>query len=92
MSEQELIDITRNAIWLSMQIAFPVMMVALIVGVAIGLFQALTQIQEMTLTFVPKILAIMLTSFLLMPAMFVLLRNFMNRLTDLIIAGGGAMQ
>ncbi len=88
MSEEELIDITRDAIWLAMEISFPVMMVALIVGVAVGLFQALTQIQEMTLTFVPKILAIMVTVFLLMPTMFLLLRNFMQRLTDMIIAGG----
>lgn len=88
MNEQELIDVTRDAIWLSMEIAFPVMLVALVVGVAVGLFQALTQIQEMTLTFVPKILAIMLTVFILMPTMFLLLRNFMQRLTDMIIAGG----
>lgn len=90
MNEQELIDITRDSIWLAMQIAFPVMMVALIVGVVVGLFQALTQIQEMTLTFVPKILAIMATCFLLMPVMFTLLRNFTLRLTDMIISGGSA--
>ena len=88
MSEQELIDLTRESIWLTIQISTPVMIVALVVGVAIGLLQALTQIQEMTLTFVPKILAIMAVTFVGMPAMFVLLRNFMLHISDLIIAGG----
>lgn len=84
MGEQELIDMTREAIWLTIQIAFPVMLVALIVGVVIGLLQALTQIQEMTLTFVPKILAILLTAFVLMPGMFLLLRNYMQHIAEVI--------
>lgn len=88
MSEQELIDLTRESIWLTIQISMPVMIVALVVGVAIGLLQALTQIQEMTLTFVPKILAILGVTFVGMPAMFVLLRNFMLHIMDLVIAGG----
>ncbi len=88
MSEQELIDLTRESIWLTIQISWPVMLVALVVGVAIGLLQALTQIQEMTLTFVPKILAILAITFFFMPAMFVLLRNFMLRIAELIISSG----
>lgn len=88
MSEQELIDLAREALWVALQISLPVMLVALVVGVIIGLFQALTQIQEMTLSFVPKIVAILGTSFLLMPGMFLILRNFMVRLTDMIVAGG----
>jgi flagellar biosynthetic protein FliQ len=88
MGEQELIELTREAIWLTIQIALPVMIVALVVGVVIGLLQALTQIQEMTLTFVPKILAILATVFLLMPGMFLLLRNYMLQITDLIVGGG----
>lgn len=88
MSEQELIDLTRQSIWLTIQISLPVMIVALVVGVAIGLLQALTQIQEMTLTFVPKILSILAVTFVLMPSMFLLLRNFMYQISDMIIAGG----
>ncbi len=88
MSEQELIDLARESLWIALQISLPVMLVALVVGVIIGLFQALTQIQEMTLSFVPKIVAILGASFLLMPGMYLLLKNFMVRLTDLIITGG----
>lgn len=88
MGEQALIDMTREAIWITIQIAFPVMLVALIVGIVIGLLQALTQIQEMTLTFVPKILAILVACFLLMPAMFLILRNYMMHIADMIVTGG----
>ena len=55
------IDISREAILLLVRIAAPVMVIALVVGLVISLFQALTQIQEQTLTFVPKILAIFIT-------------------------------
>lgn len=88
MSEQELIDLTREAIWLTIQISAPAMIVALIVGVAIGLLQALTQIQEMTLTFVPKILAILGITFAMMPSMFLLLRSYIQHIADLIVGMG----
>lgn len=88
MSETELINLAQESLLLSLQIALPVMLVALVVGVTIGLFQALTQIQELTLSFVPKIIAILGTSFILMPGMYLLLKNFMTRITDMIIAGG----
>lgn len=88
MSETELINLAQDALLLSLQISLPVMLIALVVGVIIGLFQALTQIQEMTLSFVPKIIAILGSSFILMPGMYLLLKNFMVRLTDIIIAGG----
>ena len=58
MNEADVIDVAQDAIWVIIKIAGPVMFVALIVGLVISLFQALTQIQEMTLTFVPKIIAI----------------------------------
>jgi len=60
----------------------PILGVALIVGVIIGLFQALTQIQEQTLIYAPKIIAIFLTLLLTLPFMGSLLSNFMVRITD----------
>ncbi|MDY8108082.1 flagellar biosynthesis protein FliQ [Fulvimarina sp. 2208YS6-2-32] len=58
MNQAEAIDIVQSAIWTIVVASAPAVGVAMIVGVIIALFQALTQIQEMTLTFVPKILAI----------------------------------
>ena len=58
MTGPEVLDVARDAIITLVVVAAPVMMVGLVVGVAISLLQALTQIQEMTLAFVPKILAI----------------------------------
>ena len=58
MSEGELLDVLREGLWMALIMASPVLGVALVVGLAIGLFQALTSVQEMTLTFVPKLGAI----------------------------------
>ncbi len=55
MSETQIFDILRQALWISVMISAPLLAVALIAGVVIGLFQALTSVQEMTLTFVPKV-------------------------------------
>ena len=51
-------DTLREGLWVSVIISFPILAVALVAGLMVGLFQALTSIQEMTLTFVPKLLAI----------------------------------
>ena len=55
MDENLIFDLTRQALWIAVRMSAPMLAVALVVGVVIGLFQALTSIQEMTLTFVPKI-------------------------------------
>ena len=88
MTQTELIDITREAILLTMKIGAPVMLIGLLVGVVIALVQALTQIQEMTLVFVPKILAIFVTMLVALPFMGALLGQYMTRLVDMIIVGG----
>lgn len=85
MDETEIIDFTREAIVLIIKISAPVMVVGLVVGVLISLVQALTQIQEMTLTFVPKMLAIFLTIFILFPTMTSLLIAFMEKIADKIV-------
>jgi flagellar biosynthesis protein FliQ len=54
MTEELIYDLTRQGLWISVVISAPMLTVALIVGVVIGLLQALTSVQEMTLTFVPK--------------------------------------
>ena len=67
MTGAEAIDFARESIYLLLILAAPGMLTALVVGVAIGLLQALTQIQEMTLVFVPKILAIFLVLLIALP-------------------------
>lgn len=88
MNETELIDMAREAIMLTMAIGAPVMIVGLIVGVAVALVQALTQIQEMTLVFVPKILAIFFTIFVLFPAFITTMDRFMQEIADKIVGIG----
>ncbi|PCJ57586.1 MAG: flagellar biosynthetic protein FliQ [Rhodospirillaceae bacterium] len=88
MPEGVVLEIAREAIWVAIKMAGPVMLVALLVGLSISLFQALTQIQEMTLSFVPKILAIFFSLLLFMPFMASTLSTFTHRLTDQ-IAGLG---
>ncbi len=55
MDENLIFDMTRQALWIAVKMSAPLLIVALVAGVVIGLFQALTSVQEMTLTFVPKI-------------------------------------
>ena len=61
MTPSEAITLTQNAVTLTLLLSAPVLLVATVVGLLISLFQAVTQIQEMTLTFVPKIVAVMAT-------------------------------
>lgn len=58
MDEAIFFDTLRQGLWVAVTASAPILGVALVVGLAVGLFQALTSIQEMTLTFVPKLLAI----------------------------------
>lgn len=88
MNETEVIEIAQEAILLSIKIGAPILLIGLVVGVSIALVQALTQIQEMTLVFVPKILAIMLAMFVFLPLMMKELVDFMELLADRIIAMG----
>ena len=58
MSQQDVINIARNTIWVIIETSMPLLLVSMIVGLIISLFQTLTSIQEQTLTFVPKLIAI----------------------------------
>lgn len=85
MNAIEVVDIVQEAIFLLIKISLPVMLVALGVGLVISLFQALTQIQEQTLTFVPKIIAIFLAIMFTLPWMIDNLVDFTHDLRDRII-------
>ncbi len=88
MTESTLFDVLRQALWISVVISAPMLAVALVAGVAIGLFQALTSVQEMTLTFVPKVGAMMVVFWVSMSFMTTtLVAFFQDRLIPL-IAGG----
>lgn len=76
MSGAEALDIGRDALWLTLIMAGPVMLVGLVVGVAISVLQALTQVQEQTLVFVPKIIAIFIALLLFLPVMGALMGGF----------------
>ena len=80
MTGSEVLDVARSAVWLTLQLSAPIMMVGLVVGVAIGLMQALTQIQEATLVYAPKILAIFLSLLLFLPLMGSLMASFMQQI------------
>jgi len=80
MNGAEVLDIGRDAIWLTLQLSAPVLIVGLIVGVGIGLLQALTQIQEATLVFAPKIVAIFVSLLLFLPLMGSLMGGFMRQI------------
>ncbi|WP_305983999.1 flagellar biosynthesis protein FliQ [Roseibium sp. MMSF_3544] len=88
MTGGEVLDLAREGVWTMIMVAAPAMIVGLAVGVVIALFQALTQIQEMTLVFVPKILAIFLTILVTLPFMSQVLQAFMSRVTEMILTTG----
>ena len=87
MTGAEVLDVGRDAVYTILVVAGPVMAIGLVVGLIIALFQSLTQIQEMTLTFVPKILAIFLSLLILMPFMGSAMAGLMAQLTERIVAG-----
>lgn len=82
MNELDALEVGRDAIVVLLKVSAPLMLVALVVGLLISLFQALTQIQEMTLSFVPKILAIFVSLLVLMPFVLSELSTFNERLME----------
>lgn len=86
MTGPEVLDVARDAITTLVLVSAPLMLVGLLVGVVISLFQALTQIQEMTLVFVPKIMAIFVTMIVALPFMSDLLQGHMMRIASHIVA------
>lgn len=88
MTSVDVLEIAREAIFVMLKIGAPIMLMALSVGLVVSLFQALTQIQEMTLAFVPKILVIFVSVLLLLPSMLATLSTFTIRLAERIVTLG----
>lgn len=87
MTGPEVLEVARDSIWTIVIVSSPMLVVGLVVGVAISLVQALTQIQEQTLAFVPKILAIFVTLLLALPFMADAMHSHMMRISSRIIGG-----
>lgn len=88
MNELAVLEIGRESLWQVLLISAPAMGIGMIVGLVISLFQALTTIQEITLTFVPKILAIFVAIILFLPFMMTSLIEFTRVLFDRMVALG----
>ena len=88
MSEAVFYDTLRQGLWVAFVISIPILSVALASGLMVGLFQALTSIQEMTLTFVPKLAAIISIFWITMAYMSETLVEFFQNTLIPIIAGG----
>lgn len=87
LTDSQFFDLLRAALWISVTVALPILTVALVVGLAIGLFQALTSVQEMTLTFVPKLAAIVATFWVTMGFMTQTLSTFFKSAVLPLVAG-----
>ncbi len=88
MNAVDVMDVAREAVIVMLKVGSPIMLLALTVGLTISLFQALTQMQEMTLTFVPKAIVIYLSLLLFLPFMLGVLVTFTEGLMDRIVALG----
>lgn len=88
MEEYVFYDTLRHGLWISVAVSTPLLAVALVAGLAVGLFQALTSIQEMTLTFVPKLAAMLIVFWMSMGFMTETLTGFWTDELIPMIAGG----
>lgn len=88
MNDVTVLEVGKDAIYTLLLVVGPLLMIAMIVGLLISLVQTLTQIQEMTLVFVPKILVVFISLILLLPFMIDQLRTFSAGLFDRIVALG----
>ena len=82
MNEVTVLEVGSEALWVILKVSGPIMMAGLLIGLVIALFQALTSIQEMTLTFVPKIIVIFIAIVVFLPFMMTTVIEFANSLFD----------
>lgn len=87
MSDAEIIEMAQQSLMICIQLGAPILLVGLLVGVSVALIQALTQVQEITLVFVPKIMAIFLALFFFLPIMMHTLIAFTQGLAEKIVGG-----
>lgn len=88
MTEADVLDIARDAMMTMLLVSAPMLLIGLTVGLMISVFQTLTHVQEMTLTFIPKILSIFGAMIIFMPWMLKELTEFTQRVMDKIVALG----
>lgn len=88
MTAAAILDVSRDGLATFLKVAGPLMLIALVVGLAVSLVQALTQIQEQTLIYVPKIVAVFGALLLFLPFMADALGSYMIRIAARIAAGG----
>lgn len=87
MTEAELIDIARDSVLTLIMVSAPPLLTGLAVGLAISIVQTITQIQEMTLTFVPKVLLVFASLVLFLPFMLSTMNDFWKQVMDRVITG-----
>ena len=87
MDQATAVDLATKAIGVALELSLPLLVAGLIVGLLVSLFQALTQIQEMTLTFVPKLVVLGLVMLASLPMIGQAMSNFTAQLADRIISG-----
>ena len=87
MNANDAIDLAHETVMVALKLGGPVMLLALVVGLIVSFIQALMQIQEMTLTFVPKMVVILLSLLVLLPFMLSTLTDFTESLVSRIISG-----
>ena len=88
MNEADVLEVGREALFVVLKTSGPIMLSGLAIGLIIALFQALTTIQEMTLTFVPKIIVILLAIVVFLPYMMTTVIEFARNLFDRMVALG----
>ena len=88
MNEAELIEVARESMVVMLKISALPLLAGLAIGLVVSLFQAVTQIQEATLTFVPKVLTVFLVLLIFLPFMMHVLIDFTHSIMDRIVAGG----
>ena len=89
METQTVVDIARNSIYTVLMVSAPMLALALVVGLAISILQAITQIQEMTLTFIPKIVAVAVALVIFLPWMITTIVSYTSNLIQMIPSLGG---
>ncbi len=84
MTQQFAVEICKDAVWTSLVIAAPMLIAGLVVGIVVSILQSVTQIQEMTLTFIPKILAVVSVMILVLPWIMNVLIGYTTEIFSLI--------
>jgi flagellar biosynthetic protein FliQ len=85
MNSNDVIDLLKEAMWVAVRIGAPPMLVGLAIGLTVSVFQAMTQIQEATLTFMPKMVIVSVVIVLMMPFTLSMMTTFAHELADRII-------